>query len=160
MVMTVDRVKSRRHKGRASILARQGENGSYLPLIFYILQSYLGWNRNYFFLWPHLFKKWKTLSTTFIITGHWITFLDSLTRIHQVVIYPVNTQRVRAPKPNYKNFFMETYGEFEKTVKVHENRLMFLWCFLFASCRMNVVFAIYLKNGVHWAGKSWQYTQI
>ena len=33
MVMIVDRVKSRRHKGRASILASQGENVSYLPLI-------------------------------------------------------------------------------------------------------------------------------
>lgn len=37
MVVIVGRVKSRRHKGRASILASQGENGSYLPaLILYI----------------------------------------------------------------------------------------------------------------------------
>ena len=104
MVVIVDRVKSRRHKGSASILASQGENVSYLPLILYILQSYLRWNRNYLFLWPQLFKKWITLSTTFIITGHWITFLDSLTRIHRIVIYPVDTRRVRAPKPNYKDF--------------------------------------------------------
>ena len=104
MVINVDRVKSRRHKGRASILASQGENVSYLPLILYILQSYPGWNRNYFFLWPQLFKKWKTLSTTFIIMGHWITFLDSLTCIHRIVICPVDTRRVRAPKPNYKDF--------------------------------------------------------
>lgn len=146
MIMIVDRVKSRRHKGRASVhgLASQGENGSYLPAsIVYILQSYLRWNRNDFFFWPQLFKKWITLSTAIITTVHWIvTFLVSLTRIHRIVICPVDTQRVLPPKLNYKNFFMEIYGEFEKTVKVHKNRLMFLWSFLFASCRMNVVFAI------------------
>ena len=105
MVVIVDRVKSRRHKGRASILASQGENGSYLPaLILCILQSYLPWNRNDFFFWPQLFKKWITLSTAFITTVHWITFLVSLTRIHRIVICPVDTQRVWAPKPNYKDF--------------------------------------------------------
>lgn len=104
MVMIVDRIKSRRHKGRASVLASQGEKGSYLPLILYIFQSYVGWNRNYFFLWPQLFKKWIMLSTAFITTVHWITFLVSLTRIHRIVICPVDTQRVWAPKPNYKDF--------------------------------------------------------
>ena len=106
MIMIVDRVKSRRHKGRATILASLGENGSYLPaLILYILQSYLRWNRNDFFIWPQLFKKWITLSTAIITTVHWIvTFLVSLTRIHRIVICPVDTRRVRAPKPNYKDF--------------------------------------------------------